>query len=183
MRFILSLCAFVLFHSCTNKVEDIYALHYSEAPPEELATGVDVLYSDSSILQVRITGPVMKRIQDNGQVKEEFPEGMQVEFYDKNGIVESWLDAKYGVRNPLDNEVVVRDSVVMKNTRGELLRTSELKWNEKDGNVYTNKYIQYSSPDEIIKGFGFRADANFTRFEINAVTGRIKLGDIEADFQ
>ncbi len=183
MRVVIILSCFILLNSCTNKVEDIYALHFSEAPPEELATGVDVLYSDSSILQVRITGPVMKRIQENGQVKEEFPDGMHVEFYDNNGIVESWLDAKYGVRNPLENEVVVRDSVVMKNTRGEILRTSELRWNEKDGNVYTNKYMQYSSPDEIIKGFGFKADANFTRFEINAVTGRIKLGDIEEDFE
>lgn len=183
MRYLCGMCVLFLINSCTNKVEDIYSLYFSEAPPGELATGVDVLYSDSSILQVRITGPVMKRSTEGGQVKEEFPEGMQVEFYDKNGIVESWLDAKYGVRNPQDNEVVVRDSVVMKNTRGEILRTSELKWNERDGNVYTNKYIQYSSPDEIIKGFGFRADANFTRFEINAVTGRIKLGDIESDFE
>jgi LPS export ABC transporter protein LptC len=175
--------AILTFSSCVNKKEDIYSLYFKKEDLSEVATDVDLLYSDSSIVQLRVRGPKMIRYIGKGENREEFPEGLQVTFFDKLGNEKSWLSAKYGIRFPAEAKIILRDSVVMHNTDQETLKTSELIWFEQTGNMETRKFVEISRPGEIIRGFGLKADENLTRYEINAVTGRIAADDITSDFQ
>ncbi len=172
-----------LLLSCENKIEDIYSIYFNDNILVEKARDIDLVYSDSARVQLRVSGPLLLKYTNPANPYEEFPEGLHVSFYGSGGTVTSWLDARYGLRQPSQNKVIVRDSVVMRNVNNEVLRTSELIWDEKEGTLYTSKYVEISRPGELIRGFGFRANEDMTRYEINAVTGRIKAQDIEADFQ
>lgn len=179
------LIVFIFFFliSCGHGIEDPYDFYFNSPQLGETAHNIEILYSDSTYVQVRITGKTLYRYTEAGQVREEFPDGVQVEFLDRAGNVNSWLNAKKGYRRPSEKLVILRDSVIMHNIQKESLRTSELTWNEIDGDIYTTKYVEIRRPGEIIKGFGFKTNEGMTEYEINAVTGRIKSDDLDADFQ
>ncbi len=141
---------------------------------------VEILYSDSARLQVRITAPTMLRYTIN-QNQQEFPNGLLVEFFDDNQIKTGELSANYGMRYETETKVVVQDSVVWKSTNGEQLDSEELIWDERTRRIYTNKFVTITRPDEIIFGYGFDADQNFTKTRIKAVDGTIKINKVEED--
>lgn len=148
----------------------------------EVAENVDIYYSENGRVQLRIQGPLMVRSSHQGKATDAFPEGLQVTFFDNEANAKSWLSAKKGTRYPQDRKIVLQDSVVFYNTEQEELRTSELIWWESDGSMETAKFVEIKRPGERIRGFGFKAKDNLTRFEMNAVTGRIKAGDLTEDF-
>jgi len=169
--------------SCSTGIEDPYDFYFNTPQLGETARNIEILYSDSTYVQVKITGPTLLRIAEGGLMREEFPDGIEVEFLDRNGHPTSWLSAKRAIRQPVEKIVIFRDSVYMYNTQKEALRSSELIWNEKDGSIHTTKYVEISRPGEIIQGFGLKTNEDLSEYEINAVTGRIKSGDLDADFQ
>jgi len=182
-KYALYVLLMILLASCENKKEDIYSLYFEKEDLNEVATDVDLIYSDSSFVQIRVQGPKMIRYVGRGENREEFPDGLEVTFYDRLGNEKSWLSARYGIRYPAESKIILRDSVVMHNTEQERLKTSELIWYEQTGNMETRKFVEISRPGEIIRGFGLKAEENLTRYEINAVTGRIVVDDITSDFQ
>jgi LPS export ABC transporter protein LptC len=113
--------------------------------------------------------------QDRINLRQEFPDGLKVEFFDESQRISSVLTAKYGVRLETLNKVVVRDSVVWKSVEGDMLETSELTWDERQKKVHTNKFVVVTRPDEIVYGHGFEADQNFRDIRMYAIDGRKKV--------
>lgn len=157
-------------------VEDI--IYTEDDVGFERMKGVEILYSDSALLQVRITAPTMLRYVDR-QGEQEFPDGLLVEFFDNNKRKTGQLSAKYGMRYEAEDKVVVQDSVVWKSNSGEQLDSEELIWEERNERIYTNKFVTVTRPDEIIFGYGFEADQNFTRTRIKAIDGVIKVDNLQ----
>lgn len=141
-------------------------------PNVERAEGVEVLYSDSARVQVRITADVMLTHLDNSNPRKEFPDGIYVEFFGGKEQVGGTLSAQYAEYLESKRVVVVRDSVVWKTEGGERLDTEELHWNENKGKIYTDKMVIVSRPDEVIYGRGFEANQDFSNAKIKVVTGR-----------
>ncbi|MCG8326726.1 MAG: LPS export ABC transporter periplasmic protein LptC [Chitinophagales bacterium] len=166
-----------VFSACKNDLEEIEALMENFDTRIEIAKDVEILYSDSAIVRVRITGPTMHNHISKREPKQEFPDGMYVEFFDGSGKITSHLSARYGLRMQKKDEVVVRDSVVWESIEGEKLETEELIWEERKKRVYTNKFVVVTRPDEIIYGHGFEADQDFTYSRINAIEGRLKVNE------
>jgi LPS export ABC transporter protein LptC len=179
---LISFVSLLSFGSCLQKNTDLEEIFGAKEDLSEVAENVDILYSENGIVQLRIIGPTLIRSSNLGQQKDEFPNGLQVIFFDETGIERSWLSAKYGIRYPTDQKIVFRDSVVFRNIEEEVLKTSELFWYESDGSMESTKFVEIRRPGEIIRGFGLKAQNNLTRFEMNAVTGRIRADDITGDF-
>ncbi len=156
----------------------------SEEPIElnvdvERAEDIEIVYSDSAQIKVKITGPTMLYHLTPSEPKQEFPDGLNVEFYDIQGDVSSVLTARYGIRYERRGRVIVKDSVVWKSLNQEMIETEELIWNERNQKISTKKFARITKPDEIIYGYGFEADQNFKNARINAITGRLKLEELE----
>lgn len=149
----------------------------------EVSRDVEILYSDSAQIKVRVTGPTMLYFQDRTDLRQEFPDGLKVEFFDERQQISSVLTAKYGVRLETQDKVVVRDSVVWKSTAGDMLETSELTWNERQKNVYTNRFVVVTRPDEIMYGHGFEADQNFRDIRMYTIDGKKKIEKISEDLE
>lgn len=175
--------AALLLAGCKNKVEDVNALVSKFDTKVETATDVEILYSDSAQVRVRITGPTMLYHLDRQEPRQEFPDGVSVDFFGPEGAITSELDARYGLRLENKNEVIVRDSVVWLSVEGEKIETEELIWDERQRKIYTNKFVVITRPDEIIYGHGFEADQDFTYSRINAIEGRLKVDDLEKELE
>lgn len=175
--------ATILFLACEKTPPPVDEVLMRQGLEAEIARDVEILYSDSAKIKVRVTGPTMLYHQDRADVRQEFPDGVQVEFFDEEQQISSVLTAKYGVRLETQNKVVVRDSVVWQSTVGDMLETSELTWDERQKKVHTNKFVVVTRPDEIMYGHGFEADQNFRDIRMYAIDGRKKIDKISEDLE
>ena len=112
---------------------------------------------------------MLKRYQVRGENYDEFPNGLKVEFLNEDTLVKSWLIADYALRKENDKKIYVEDNVKLYNRRNDQLLTDELIWDEKSEELYTNKAVKIAQPStgDTSFGFGFRADQEFSRFEID----------------
>lgn len=181
----LAICFILLFtgSSCENDLDEINRLFSKDEIDVEIAKDVEILYSDSAVIRVKVIAPVMKRYTDKADPREEFPSGLKVDFFDTNKNINSWLTAKKGIRYQQQGKIIVRDSVVWKSKTREELETSELIWDEKEEKVYTNKFVVVRRPGEILYGYGFESNQDFTHSKIRAIEGRLKVDEFEKDFQ
>ena len=149
----------------------------------ETAKDVEILYSDSAQVRVKITGPTMLNYLDKKEPQQEFIDGVKVDFFDPDGTVSSQLTANYAIRLEKRNEVIVRDSVVWQSVKNEKIETEELIWQETKERIYTDRFVVITRPDEIVYGHGFEANQDFSYSKINAIEGRIKVDKIEEEQQ
>jgi LPS export ABC transporter protein LptC len=169
------------FAACQNDLAEIEALAEAYSTQVETAKNVEILYSDSAQVRVRVTGPTMLYHLDKTAPHQEFPDGVVIDFFDETGEVTSQLTAQYGIRYENKAEVIVRDSVVWQSQEGEKLESEELIWDERRSRIYTKKFVVVTRPDEIIYGHGFEANQDFSYSRINAIEGRIKVDESAND--
>lgn len=170
----------LLFPACAEKpVSDAWMETWDM--DKEIAEEIEILYSDSAKVRVRITGPQMDYVADRSNPVQEFPKGVFVEFFDDEMLVGSTLRGNFAQRFENKSLIVVRDSVVWQSREGEKLESEELIWDEQEQRVYTQKFARITRQDEVIYGYGFEATQNFKDARIKAVTGRIKIKDVEPD--
>jgi LPS export ABC transporter protein LptC len=178
MRYPLLLLApllLVLAMSCTKKPVD--------TPPDplllqgnvEIVRDVVILYSDSMRLQARVEGPRLVKYLDRDEERDEFPDGVKVTFYERDGQPSSTLVADFGVRQPRKKLIRAIGNVVFENTSGERLDSEELIWDEEADRVYTRKFVVITTPEEKVWGMGFEANQQFTRRRIFAPEGRLQI--------
>lgn len=160
---------------CLNDPEEVAELMKRLDPQVEIATDVAIMYSDSAVLRGFVSGPTMLNYLDNTDPRQEFPDGVHVVFFDERGDTTSILDARLAIRRERKNEIIVRDSVVWESLKGERLETDELIWDQQLGEVFTNKFVVITTPEQIIYGHGFRADQDFRNARILSVEGRVQL--------
>jgi len=109
-----------------------------KAELREEAKTVESYLSQSGVMKAKLTAPLMYRYQRD-TIYTEFPNTLQVDFYDDSVRVESWLTANYGIYYDNLNKVFLRDSVMVINKEGDTLRTPELWWDQNMQKFYTDK--------------------------------------------
>jgi LPS export ABC transporter protein LptC len=161
--------------SCENDLAEVDALRDKLDVTVETMRGVEILYSDSAQIKVRITGPVMLNHLDRSDPQQEFTEGVFVEFFGPTKEIASTLSAQYAIRYEREGKIISRDSVVWASTDGQMLETEELIWDEQVKQVYTQKFARITTPGRIIYGHGFRANQDFSNARILEVDGIVPV--------
>ena len=182
-----------LFTACENDINAVKKFSYYEDIPSEIARDVEMMYSDSMKVRVIVRAPLLERYSGASLV-EEFNEGIAVDFIGANLKPTSRLTANKAkketinikdekgrfVREPI---VVVQNNVILTSANGDTLKTEELVWFENMGKLESEKFVTIIKPEEIIYGYGFDTDKEFSRWRIRQVTGRFKVDQFKADFQ
>ncbi len=172
----------ILLHACGKDAPDLVMDERLNANVE-LAKDVSILYSDSAKLRVMAGGPVVLYHLDARERKQEFIEGVTIDFFGPDQKPSSKMTAKYGIRLEGKAQIIVRDSVVWQSVAQERLETEELIWDEKTQRVFTNKFVVLRRPDELIKGHGFEANQDFSNAKIKAVEGQIKVDELSKELE
>ncbi len=163
--------------ACENTREDLDAVKEFEGANIERASEVEILYSDSAVVRVKIMGPVMLNYLDRDNPRREFPDGVHVTFYGSGGREQNYLTAKYAIRFDNEDRVLLRDSVVLTGVDGEMLESEELIWLENSDRIFTDKQVRITTDDEVIIGQGFESNQDFSRWEVRRITGQFRLED------
>ena len=171
--------------SCNNDKLDIKKYRTKDSLSIEIAKNVEMLYSDSAKVRVIIKSPTLKRYTDAGETYDEFPDGLVVEFLDNNRNVSSWMKADYALRKQTEKKIFVQTNVELYNKQNDELLTDELIWDEDSEEIYTSKLVKINQPSvgDTSIGIGFKADQEFTRFEIKRNYSAIKnIDKLTAEF-
>jgi LPS export ABC transporter protein LptC len=167
-------------------MKDVDALMSSYGVDREIAEDVEIFYSDSAVVRIKITAPKLVRYLNKNQPNEEFPEGLVVEFYNVHKQPYSWLKADYGMRDVLKKQIITRKNVLMYNRKNEKILTSELIWDETEEILFTEKFVKIIQPatQDTTTGFGFETNQEFSRFEIKRKgSASLSMEQIKEDFK
>jgi len=174
IKLIVAMLIFIVF-GCSTDISEVNAITDNEFLKKEEAKFVTILYSDSAQVKVRITADKMIRHLDRSNPRDEFPDGIFVEFLGESGKVYSWLEADRAMRYEKKSEVVAQGNAKFYNRREETLTSTELIWNENDQKLRTNKFVRITQPmkGDTSYGYGFEANEEFTQFEIKKKTSSV----------
>jgi len=96
-----------------------------------------------------------------------FPEGIYVEQFDTTFNKQASIKADTAWYFTQKKLWQLKDNVFMKNIKEETFSTSELFWDEKTQEIYSNKYIEIFKPDELtLKGYGFKSNTEMTQYKV-----------------
>ncbi len=181
LRIYIFLFAFGLLalHACDDALKREHQVYTQEDTVVEVGRDVEILYSDSAVVRVRITAPTMMNYQDRDNPRQEFPDGIKVEFLNPDLQVRSTLTSKFAVRQQDKGLVTTRDSVVLTTVQREKLETEELIWNEKTEKISTEKFVKVTKPGEVIYGFGLEANQDFSFWKITVPKGIIRAEQLD----
>ena len=177
LLFLLMTVCFAFF-SCETDRNEIMALGKKTVMPDLTGKGVTMLYSDSTVLKIKLLTPQMQKYEKG--VKEPLtimPQGLFVIFYDEKGKEATTLKADYGVRYETTKRMEVKYNVEVVNVNGEKLNTEHLVWDEKKKKITSDAFVKITTAKEIIMGKGLEANQDFTQYEIKEITGSIRVDD------
>lgn len=167
--------------SCSNKVEDIEELLAADLQSNiERGKNIRIVYSDSAVVKLVIHAPVMERCSEYSNSRDVFPKGILLEFLDEKKVVKSWIKAETAIREEKNHKITARGNVTCYDDENKKIETSELIFDEIERIVYTDKLVRITNPvkGDTTYGFGFKANQEFTRFEIKKkVQGKINVAD------
>ncbi len=164
----------LVIYSCTGNSENVLNQPVYEGPISEVYDAVNY-YSDSAVVKLKIESP-LRWNYENGDM--EFPQGVFIEFYDKNGETTNTLRTNHCYYTKEDNEYKATGNVEMEGLISkEKLVTEELFWDIKDEKIHTDKAVMIVTENQIIKGKGLEADQEFTSWTMKETTGVIDMTD------
>ena len=178
-RILLVILVTMLF-SCANDMEVVNKYIDAEIEPDLVGDNVEVLYSDSARLQVKMTTPLLKRYESAKEARDEFPEGLHVWLYEKTGELKAEITANWAKQDIATGLWEARSNVVVTSADGRILETEQLFWDTKKGIVYSEKYTKITSKDgNIGAGDTFTAKQDFSEWELKKGKATIVLNDEE----
>lgn len=168
--------------SCKNSLQQVKETASSFEPSRESGKGVEMFYSEDGATVMKLTAPEALRYEVRDPYIE-FPQGVVILLMDSTGHATGMLKSKYAVTYENRDQTTFRDSVYVRNVRGEELFTEELILDEGKDHIHSKKFVRIVTPDEQIIGHGLESNQDFTRYRVLKITGTFAVEEevVEAE--
>jgi len=144
--------------------------------PVETGTNVELLYSDSANMKVKMNAPEMNSYEGEKKYVE-MPKGITLLFYDDTMGISSKLTGNYAIRYEQTGMMEAKNNVIVVNNIGDKLSTEHLVWDEQNQKLYTNSHVRITTEDEILEGEGLTSNRDFTEYKILKPVGEKLVPD------
>ncbi len=178
-RIYLGIFFLFLASSCRNDPKVINSMVNKTMLQEDKAYDVTFYISEHGRTKVSI---YTKEFVRNDVAKPPFTDMkkfIKVDFFNDSMVVENTLTAKYARYYEKQGNILLRDSIIVKNKKGETLKTEELVWNQNIEKYFTEKPVAIHTPTQILYGNGLEANQDFSWYEIKHPTGIVQVNKEE----
>ena len=153
------------------------SFHFNLPIPSAIYTDYEIIYNDSGLTQVKISGDTLEQYNSDGtsEAQDKMKDSVHLWFYDDNMVVKSELIADNAIRNRATGYMEAFGNVIVYNSKGERLNTEHLIWDERKGQILSNDTVVITKKNQTIKGKGLVSDQNFINYEIKNVVGNINI--------
>jgi len=168
---------FALFlSSCQkNDIKQIASFSHPPGAPEIVAENLEILYSDSAIVQFQLNCPILKVYSDEKEPFQEYPEGFKMQQFDKTGKVTTSIKADYGKHYENKNLWEAKQNVVVVTLAGDTLMSELLYWDEKKDLLYSDQFVKLIKKDKILTGVGFESSLKVEKWIFYQPRGPITI--------
>lgn len=156
--------------------------------PGMVTTDVSMLISDSGIIRYHVITPAWYTYNlDPTNDYWYFPEGIELNQLNnqKQSVSKLLADTAYNYQNKKLWHLI--GNVRMSNVRNERFNTEELYWDMRNEKVYSDSFIHIERQHDILEGYGFTSNQDFSVYELRQTTGIFEVksqgerGDFEGD--
>ncbi|MCS6980836.1 MAG: LPS export ABC transporter periplasmic protein LptC [Flavobacteriales bacterium] len=139
----------------------------------------EILYTDSGLVRARLLTPLIADYQTREGSLRVMPRGLKVLLYEAGGESSGVLVADSGVIYSHKDEVSAFGHIRFTNDRNEQLATSELHFNTRTFELFTEAFVTLRRGDEVLFGQGLQATKNFAHLIIRRPMGQFFLEEAE----
>ncbi|MGY6543419.1 LPS export ABC transporter periplasmic protein LptC [Arthrospiribacter ruber] len=159
-------CLIMGLASCDEEVDSSLLEPY--LGPVSEALDVELYHSDSALVRTYLQAK--KQIEfENGD--QEFPEGIDITFYDEEGNITTTMRADRGFYTHKDNLYKGEGDVRVHNLeKDQKLNSEELFWDPNAKKIYTEKFVTIQERETLFNGTGMEADEGFNEYKLFKVT-------------
>lgn len=145
--------------------------------PISEAENLELYWSEKEIVKVKMVTPLMYEFKNGDR---ECPDGINLEFYDESGRLETTLKANHAYYFKDQNQWRGRGDVEVKNIqKNEQLNTEELFWKQAQKRIFTEKFVTIKQQRDILYGNGLDAKEDLSDYTITELTGTIEVQEEE----
>lgn len=163
--------------SCENDIKTIKSFANDKELPVLKAENVEVLYSDSALLKMRLVAPEYSKFASNSNPYSEFTKGLTIYMYNEKSEVRTVIKARYVKYSEKDHIWHALNDVQADNIeKNEHLNTEEMFWNETSGKIYSTKFTRIINADGVFYGQnGFESDQELTKWKLIGISGTVNV--------
>ncbi len=153
--------------SCNGDKKEVVVVAFDPETTYTLrTTDYTTQFSDSGITRYRATAKEFLKFDKAKEPFSYFPEGLYVEKFDTLFRTEASLKADTAYNYEKQGLWKWVGNVKVESLEGKTFETSLLFFNQKEGKIYTDKYIRIQEEDKIITGIGFESNQDMTQYKI-----------------
>lgn len=164
--------------SCEGNFKEVQRMGFSEFMPSFEAENFDMKYTDSG----RITSILKsKRMLDYATVSypfTEFPVGVDVTIFDKNGQ-KTYVRSDYGISYKGTDVIDLRGNVRIWSDANQVLETSQLYFDQKNNWFHTEKKFKFTDPKGVSYGQGIDFSRDFKILNAQGISGEVEKGEMK----
>ena len=159
--------------SCESNFKEVQKMGLSEFTPSGDADSINLKYTDSGRITANLISPKMLDYATVAYPFTEFPKGMHLTLFDKNGK-QTYIDAKYAISHKTTNIIDLQGDVKISNQNGELLETEQLYYDQKNEWFFTEKKFKFTSPKGVSYGEGIDFSKDFKKVNSQKISGQVQ---------
>ena len=164
IKSVITLCSVVALFACEGNYKNIQQLNLADNAPIMEGRGVNLKYTDSGRVTSNLITPYMKDYSNLSFAYQEFPQGVEVRFWDEKNE-RSTVTADYAISYINTDLIDLRDNVVLRTSDSMVLRAEQLYWDKKNEWVFTDRPYQIKFKDgSYNNGIRFDSNQDFTTF-------------------
>lgn len=173
---VVSILALTLFFSCESNFKEVQKINFSEFIPSSDADGVNLKYTDSGRITGVMISPKMLDFTDVDFPFTEFPKGIDVTLYDKNGK-KTFIKSNYAISYKATNIFDLQGSVKITSEDGQMLETEQLYFDQKNEWFFTEKSFKFTDPKGVSNGQGIDFSKDFRIINSQSITGEVQTAE------
>ena len=156
----------VMLFSCGNPTSVIQQLASDDTLSGIIAYDIVYYRSDSGIVQVELTAPMMVRMESDSSYLE-FPKGFHANVLNNDHEIVSEISADYGINRNEERVVIAIGNVSVENhEKGQSMYSDSLFWYQDTKMIYTRSKVRIIMPDKDIVGDSLVAGEGFDEYTI-----------------
>lgn len=168
--------AMAIFCGCESNFKEVQKINYSEFVPSGEADKIDLKYTDSGRITAVLVSPKMREYASVDFPFTEFPKGINVTLYDKNGKM-TFIKSDYATSFKQTNIIDLKGNVKINSQDGQTLETDQLYFDQKNEWFFTEKSFKFTDPKGVSNGKGIDFSKDFKVINSQSIAGEVESAD------
>ena len=168
--------AMAIFCGCESNFKEVQKINFSEFVPSGEADKINLKYTDSGRITAVLVSPKMREYASVDFPFTEFPKGINVTLYDKNGKM-TFIKSDYATSFKQTNIINLKGNVKINSQDRQTLETDQLYFDQKNEWFFTEKSFKFTDPKGVSNGKGIDFSKDFKVINSQSIAGEVESAD------